>query len=83
MRCFINNNKFGPLVIIRENINAKKYREILQEHFYLYISLDNENVMFFQDDNAPVHGAKIVTDWENENLIIFSMASPEPEFESD
>ena len=27
--------------------------------------------MFFQDSNAPVHGAKIVTDWENENLIIF------------
>jgi hypothetical protein len=47
VRAFINNNKFGPLVIVRENINAKKYREIIQEHFYLYVSLDNENVYVF------------------------------------
>ncbi|GBB89778.1 hypothetical protein RclHR1_16590004 [Rhizophagus clarus] len=64
------NNKPGPLVIIRENINAKKYREILQEHFLpFYTSLGNENVYIFQDDNAPVHSANIVTDWKTENLI--------------
>ena len=69
--CFIND-KLDPLVMIRENINAKKYLEILQEHFLpFYESLGNENVYFFQDDNAPVHRAKIVTDWKHKNLISF------------
>jgi len=35
------------------------------------VSLGNENEYIFQDDNAPVHRAKIVTDWKNENSIDF------------
>lgn len=66
------SNKIGPLVIIRENINAKKYLEILQEHLLpFFVSLGNENEYIFQDDNAPVHRANIVTDWKNENSINF------------
>ena len=69
--CFIND-KLGLLVIIRENINAKKYLEILQEHLLpFYESLGNDNIYFFQDDNAPVHRARIITDWKDENLISF------------
>jgi len=69
--CFIND-KLGLLVIIRENINAKKYLEILQEHLLpFYESLGNDNVYFFQDDNASVHRARIITDWKDENLISF------------
>ena len=69
--CFIND-KLGLLVIIRENINAKKYLEILQEHLLpFYESLGNDNVYFFQDDNASVYRARIITDWKDENLISF------------
>lgn len=41
------SNKIGPLVIIRENVNAKKYLEILQEHLLpFYVSLGNEMSTF-------------------------------------
>ena len=38
-----------------------------------YVSLGNGNVY---NDNAPIHRAKIVTDWKNENLIIFFHGQP-------
>ena len=42
-------------MIIRENINVKKYLEILQKHFLpFYKSLGDENMYYFQDDNSPV-----------------------------
>ena len=69
--CFIND-KLDLLVIIRENINAKKYLKILQKHLLpFYESLGNDNVYFFQNDNAPVHRVRIIMDWKDENLISF------------
>jgi len=67
--CFLNNTP-GPFVIIEETVNARKYLEILENHFLpFYESLDGENVHVFQDDNATVHRAKIVVDWKADNLI--------------
>ena len=67
--CFVNNTP-GPLVIIEETVNARKYLEILENHFLpFYNSLDDENVYIFQGDNAAVHRAQIVIDWKADKLI--------------
>lgn len=65
--CF-TKNKLGPLIRLEGKITAKKYIEILENHLLPFIaSLDN---YIFQEDNAPIHTAKIVKKWKIDNNII-------------
>jgi len=67
--CFVNN-LLGPLVVIEGNINAKSYIDLLNQHLLPFLSnLERPNEYTFQDDNATVHRARVVTKWKEENLL--------------
>lgn len=67
--CFVKN-KLGPLVVLEGNITGEIYKNLLIDHLLPFIESLDENISFsFQDDNAPVHRAKLVLEWKEENLI--------------
>ena len=65
----ISYDGVGPLAIIKETINGAKYRQILQEHILPYAADRNHRGIptILQDDNAPVHRAKVVQFWKEQN----------------
>ena len=57
--CF-TKNKLGPLVRLEGRITAIIYIEMLENYFIPFInSLEDKNDYTFQEDNAPIHIAKI------------------------
>lgn len=67
--CF-TKDKLGPLVVVEGTITGRAYINLLEENLLPFIQdLDDDITYTFQDDNAPVHRAKAVIDWKEENLI--------------
>jgi hypothetical protein len=61
--CF-TKNKLGPLVKLEGKITARIYIEILENHLLPFIdSLENKDNYIFQEDNAPIHTARITKQW--------------------
>lgn len=68
--CF-TKNKIGPLVQVSGKITGSVYIEVLENNLLPFINeLENNLEYVFQDDNAPVHRAKIVKQWMENNSII-------------
>jgi len=66
--CFCKD-KVGPLVFIEGTITGERYLQLLNNYLLPFLhELGNEDEYIFQDDNAPVHTARIVKDWKEENL---------------
>ncbi|CAJ0928217.1 unnamed protein product [Ranitomeya imitator] len=58
----------GRLVVIEGNMNAAKYREILDENlFNSFLDLRFGRRFTFQQDNDPKHRAKITKEWLQNN----------------
>jgi hypothetical protein len=55
----------GPLVPLTGRVNATYYMDMLKEHLLpvVYDIRDSIGDPLFQQDNAPIHKAKMVTDW--------------------
>jgi len=66
--CFVNNQP-GPLVILEAKITGKKYQELLENYLLPFMNELGTDLNIFQDDNAPVHTAKAVLKWKEDNLI--------------
>jgi hypothetical protein len=49
---------------------ATVYIDVLQNHLLPFVDdLDNQENYFFQEDNAPIHTARIVQSWKEENEV--------------
>ena len=62
--------RIGTLTDVKGNINSQIYIDVLENKLWLVIArhfADNEYV--FQDDNAPVHRARITENYKQENDI--------------
>ena len=61
---YVSQKGVGTLVKVDGNINAIKYIEILENNLRPVINRDigNNQQYVFQDDNAPVHRARVVKD---------------------
>jgi len=67
--CF-TKNKLGPLVRLEGKITAIVYIEMLEKNLLPFInSLENKNNYIFQEDNAPIHTARIAKQWKENNNI--------------
>lgn len=67
--CF-TKNKLGPLVRLEGRVTANIYIEMLENYLLPFINdLENKNDYTFQEDNAPIHTAKIAKKWKNDNNI--------------
>jgi len=68
--CFTKHG-LGPLVRLDGKITAKKYITVLQNHLIPYMNtLENKENVKFQEDNAPIHTARIAKKWKDENNVI-------------
>jgi transposase len=73
--CF-TKNKLGPLVRLEGRITAAIYIEMLEKNLIPFINnLENSDNYIFQEDNAPIHTAKIAKEWK-ENKKITSLPWP-------
>jgi len=67
--CFTKDG-LGPLIRLNGKVTAKDYINVLKDHLVPYInSLENKENIIFQEDNAPIHTARIVKSWKEENNI--------------
>lgn len=67
--CF-TKNKIGPLIQVSGRITGSVYINILNNNLLPFIDELGTNLNYiFQDDNAPVHRAKVVKEWIEENEI--------------
>ena len=65
--CFTKNN-LGPLVKLEGRITATVYVDVLENYLLPFIdSLNNQENYIFQEDNAPIHTARVVRSWKQEN----------------
>jgi hypothetical protein len=66
----ITFNNVGTLTTVNGNINTAKYIKILEDNIWPVIvrHYPEENYIF-QDDNAPVHGARSVQNYKTQNNI--------------
>jgi len=68
--CFTKHG-LGPLVRLDGKITAKEYITVLQNHLIPYMNtLENKENVKFQEDNAPIHTARIAKKWKDENNVI-------------
>ena len=66
--CFCKD-RVGPLVFIEGTITGERYLQLLNDYLLPFLhELRDENEYMFQDNNVPVHTARIVKDWKYENL---------------
>src|SRR5262249_34894918 len=65
--CF-RGGEVGPLVVVDGIINSERYIKILEDNLIPWLPdfLDEDDV-YFQDDNAPIHRAGIVQAWKKSN----------------
>jgi hypothetical protein len=67
--CFTYNG-LGPLVRLEGRINAVAYIDVLDNHLLpLLDDLGDEEDYIFQEDNAPIHTARVTTEWKDDNNI--------------
>jgi len=67
--CFMKN-KIGPLIQVSGRITGSVYIEVLKNNLLPFIDeLGTDLEYIFQDDNAPVHRARVVKEWMEENEI--------------
>ncbi|GBB99913.1 hypothetical protein RclHR1_03680008 [Rhizophagus clarus] len=65
--CF-TKDKLDPLVQVSSSITGDVYINLLENTFLpFYNSLDDDLEYIFQDDNAPVHRARTVKQWKEDN----------------
>lgn len=66
----ITYHGIGTICVVDGNINAEKYISVLDENM-LSVSLRHfaDGNYIFQDDNAPVHRARIVQDFRRINQL--------------
>ena len=78
--CFIKN-KLGPLVKLKGRMTANKYIEVLENYLLPFINdLENKNNCIFQNDNAPIHTAKITKKQkENNNITVLLWPAQNPD----
>ena len=50
-------------------ITGKKYQELLENYLLPFMNELGTDLNIFQDDNAPIHTAKAVLKWKEDNLI--------------
>lgn len=67
--CFTYNG-LSPLVKLEGRINAVAYIDVLDNHLLsLLDDLGDEEDYIFQEDNAPIHTARVTTEWKDDNNI--------------
>ena len=67
--CFTKNN-LGPLVRLERRVIVVIYVDILENNLLPFIdSLDNQENYIFQEDNAPIHTARVIKSWKQENEV--------------
>ena len=67
--CFMKN-KLGPLVKLEGRVTATVYIDVLENHLLPFLDdLDDQENYLFQEDNAPIHTARVVKSWKEENDI--------------
>lgn len=67
--CFTYSG-LGPLVRLEGRINAVAYIDVLDNHLLGFIDdLGDEEEYLFQEDNAPIHTARVATEWKRDNDI--------------
>jgi transposase len=60
----------GPLVKLEGRVTALVYIDVLENYLLPFIdSLDEQENFIFQEDNAPIHTARVVKNWKQENGI--------------
>jgi len=53
---------------LKGRITAIVYVDVLENYLLLFIdSLNNQENYIFQEDNAPIHTARVVRSWKQEN----------------
>lgn len=64
----ISRDSLGPIVALHGRINSKDYLNILGDQVHpMCQTLFPEGDAIFQDDNAPIHTARIVKNWHEEH----------------
>lgn len=67
--CFANHY-LGPLVKLEGKVTGAVYVDILKNYLLPFLDdLDYQENYLFQDDNAPIHTARIVKSWKEENEV--------------
>jgi len=67
--CFTKYN-LGPLVKLDGKVTAVVYIDILKNYLLPFLDdLDDQENYLFQEDNAPIHTARIVKSWKEENEV--------------
>ncbi len=57
----------GPLVPLEGRVTANQYKVVLNDHLYPMMKhFYPDGSALFQDDNAPIHRARGVTEWFDE-----------------
>lgn len=65
--CFTKNN-LGPLVKLEGRVTGAVYIDVLRNYLLPFLDdLDDQENYLFQEDNAPIHTARIVKSWKEEN----------------
>ncbi|GBB86285.1 hypothetical protein RclHR1_12700003 [Rhizophagus clarus] len=65
--CFANHS-LGPLVKLEGSVTAISYIDVLENNLLPFLDdLDDQENYFFQEDNAPIHTARIVKSWKEDN----------------
>lgn len=68
--CFTAHG-LGPLIRVNGRQTSKDYVELLETYLLPFLDiLDPDLEYTFQDDNAPIHRARIVHKWLEENQIV-------------
>ncbi len=61
-------HSLGPILVLDGCITAKDYQNILEDHVHPMVqTLYPEGGAMYQDDNAPIHTARCVTEWFDEH----------------
>jgi len=60
----------GTVDFVEGNMNAKRYTDILEDNLWqVFVRHFPENNCIFQEDNAPVHRARSVMEYQLKNKI--------------
>uniref|UniRef100_A0A3B3RT27 Tc1-like transposase DDE domain-containing protein n=1 Tax=Paramormyrops kingsleyae TaxID=1676925 RepID=A0A3B3RT27_9TELE len=64
----ISWHSLGPLLVLDGQVTAKDYLTILEDHVHPMIqTFYPEGGAVYQDDNVPIHTARLVTEWFDEH----------------
>lgn len=65
----IGYKKKGNLIFLSSRVNSTEYKNLLEEQKLTFNDM-SEGTPVFQQDNAPIHSAKIIKDWFTSNKIV-------------